>query len=234
MKISLRTDFKSDFLPEGCWWPDYDHKPEKCFETVMKHLHDSDFALSKVECGDYCVQAGGHAGFWPMQLAKSFMKVYTFEPDKELFECLTRNVAHCDNIVATNAAVGAYQGQLRYDRRASAGSGQTSMLNSSDTSEGSYVVPVMTIDSLHLPSCGAIFLDVEGFEREVLAGATSTIEAHRPVIQVERGENTPAVEKFLSQFGYEVVKKVGKDLVLLNKNGAASVPMCGPETRSGS
>jgi len=46
-------------------------------------------------------------------------------------------------------------------------------------------VPVMTVDSLRLPACQMLKIDVEGMEGEVIAGADETIRRCRPVIYVE-------------------------------------------------
>jgi FkbM family methyltransferase len=43
-------------------------------------------------------------------------------------------------------------------------------------------VPVLTIDSLHLPKCDFLKIDVEGMEQDVLEGAVQSIALHSPVL----------------------------------------------------
>jgi hypothetical protein len=49
------------------------------------------------------------------------------------------------------------------------------------------IIPMLTIDSLNLPDCSFIQLDVEYYELNVLRGALETIEKYKPVISCELG-----------------------------------------------
>ncbi len=46
-------------------------------------------------------------------------------------------------------------------------------------------IPSVTIDSLKLPYCGLIKLDIEGAEMDALLGALDTIRRCKPVIVIE-------------------------------------------------
>jgi len=46
-------------------------------------------------------------------------------------------------------------------------------------------VPLLTVDSLNLPACHLIKIDVEGMESDVIAGAEETIRRFRPVLYLE-------------------------------------------------
>lgn len=52
-------------------------------------------------------------------------------------------------------------------------------------------VPQVTLDSYNFPDVDIIKIDVEGYELEVLKGATKTIDTHRPIVQVECVETQP-------------------------------------------
>lgn len=52
-------------------------------------------------------------------------------------------------------------------------------------------VPLVTLDSYNFSNVDIIKIDVEGFELEVLKGATQTIETNRPIVQVECVETQP-------------------------------------------
>jgi hypothetical protein len=53
------------------------------------------------------------------------------------------------------------------------------------SAENGELATVVTIDSLNLPSCQFIKIDVEGMERDVIEGAMSTIQKFRPRLYVE-------------------------------------------------
>src|SRR5262249_3119986 len=65
-------------------------------------------------------------------------------------------------------------------------------------------VPVITIDSLNLPRCDFLKIDVEGMELAVLRGARQTIEKCRPILYLDnrRRENSPAIIELLQSLGY--------------------------------
>lgn len=203
--VDLRSiTFRKDF---GLWWPDYDHKPEKCFGKVMRDVGDMGVAIKCCRQKRLCVQAGGHAGVWPLRLAQYFEMVYTFEAEPALYECLTKNIKGNAHIVHSPAALGAFVGEVKLCPKASAGSwcvGET----------GTVAVPQTTIDLLKLPYCDAIFLDVEGYEVEALQGAALTISRHRPVIMVEELPRSKVqIEAHLDSLGYKFHKQVHSDYV---------------------
>jgi FkbM family methyltransferase len=62
-------------------------------------------------------------------------------------------------------------------------------------------VEVLPLDTLGLaPSF--LKIDVEGFELEVLEGLRSTIDAHHPIVFIERSERFEEIGELLSSFGY--------------------------------
>jgi hypothetical protein len=67
-------------------------------------------------------------------------------------------------------------------------------------------VEVMTLDSLQLPSCRLIKIDVEGMELNVLQGAVELIDKYKPCLYVEndRAQNAPALTKFIDSLGYQM------------------------------
>ena len=64
----------------------------------------------------------------------------------------------------------------------------------------------MTVDSLDLPVCHLIKIDVEGMEREVLQGAEQTIRRFRPVLYMEndRPEHSAALIRQVLDLGYRL------------------------------
>src|SRR5690606_27165262 len=114
--------FREDF---GCWWPDYDIKPEACHKRVVSRVTDVDIAARMCRQRRVCIQAGGHAGLWPIRLAGMFDRVLTFEPEPALFACLQKNVARskvAHKIEARAQALGDHGGTVKLRPHCSAGS----------------------------------------------------------------------------------------------------------------
>jgi len=132
--------------------------------------------LQHVSGRSVCVQAGGNCGLFPSKLACFFDAVYTAEPDHENFACLAINCP-APNVYAFRAAFGAKPGTIGLHFTESNAGGHYI--------EGKGTIPVITIDSLNLPDCDLIALDVEGAELIALQGAEQTVKRHRPVIITE-------------------------------------------------
>lgn len=189
--ITYREDF-------GVYWPDYDHKPEKCYKKVQGQIWAMDIAINL--CGKHrelCIQAGGHAGLWPKRLAKSFRRVLTFEPEPALFACMVRNLVGIPNVEMHEQALGREAGTAMLLPHVSAGGWRVSP-------EGTLPVPQVTIDSLNVPACDAIFLDVEGYEVEALSGGLETITKFRPALHVEvLARSRDGIQEFMTTNGYK-------------------------------
>lgn len=185
---------------------------------MAKDIRVIDVALKHVIGRDCVIQAGARVGLWPKTLAKHFRKVIAFEPETRNYDCAKANLADCDNVELHKAALG--------------GSHYDAWVAFSDKKSGSHWVQgekpeagehcdVRSIDFLNaLPD--AIFLDIEGMELAALTGGRQTIEACRPVIVVEQndsrlryGVEKKQISDVLKAFGYRVVDRVGKDLILV-------------------
>lgn len=194
--------FRDDF---GCWWPDYDHKPDINYARISKYVADVRTTVGLCKQRDQVVQAGGHAGIWPLELAKTFKTVHTFEPEPALFECLKRNTDGT-GIKVWDKALGEFVGEVKLRPHCSAGSWRVS------DEQGKVPVKQITVDSLGLTKCNALILDIEGYEPQALRGAAQTIARCRPVIHVEMLPRArEAIAAVLSEFGYKLYKKIHSD-----------------------
>ena len=72
------------------------------------------------------------------------------------------------------------------------------------TDKGGELVDVVSIDSLQLPACQLLKIDVEGQEQSVIAGATETIARFKPVLYVEndRRRQSPALIRKIRDLDY--------------------------------
>lgn len=195
--------FRKDF---GCWWPDYDHKPEVAFALLKRDVSDMQEAVGLCKHRNQVIQAGGNIGLWPLALAKTFHSVHTFEPEPILFECLSRNIEGAA-IKAWPMALGDFVGEVKLRRSVSAGTGRIDP-------EGTVPVKQTTIDTLGLTKVSAIFLDIEGYEAAALRGAKQTIARCRPIIHVEMlPRSAQEIHGVLKDYDYIRVRRVHKDEV---------------------
>ena len=90
---------------------------------------------------------------------------------------------------------------------------------------GDGYLPLIAIDSLNLPGCDLLQLDVEGFELKALKGAINTITKYKPVICVELCEkwlnryddSSTEVLDFIQNLGYILVATEGVDHIFICK-----------------
>lgn len=136
------------------------------------------------------IQAGGNCGLIVDTFVELFDTIYTFEPEPLNFYCLTQNVSS-PKVIKMQACLGEKNQPLSIQP-----------LKAHIVDVGGYhidekpgVVPMFTIDSLNLPNCDLIQLDIEGYEFKALSGAIETIKAFKPVICVE------VVDEYLSRYG---------------------------------
>ncbi len=162
--------------------------------------------LRSVKTWDVCIQAGSCLGMYPRLLSERFGEVYSFEPDP-----LNRYVAQLNNQVSNvhlfPAALGCESGRfIGVCRNAMDNVGMHRV-------GGDGTTPIMTIDSLGLPSCGLIALDLEGFELWALRGAEKTVERCRPVITAEMPSQE--VHNLLTGWGYREESQSVSDTVFI-------------------
>lgn len=191
--------------------------------NYLRRCRDNDMGLALCRNRRVAIQAGGHIGTVPADLALQFETVFTFEPDPANFLALVQNM---HRHVITGQVFTA-QGVLG-DKR-----GPVDMLTSPKSTgqhrvrAGVGMTPTYRIDDLLLSRVDAILLDVEGYEIPAVRGAEQTIRRCRPVIIAE--ENKRALDhgfkigqlaQVLQGFGYRQRGKVADDLVFTHEKAA--------------
>lgn len=199
---------------EGLWCPDIMHGPH----AYLRRSRSLDDQIVMCPQHRTCVQAGGHIGIYPAKLAKFFNLVYTFEPEPENFKCLELNTREFPNVVRRNGFLGS--DHLNRDLRKhskSSGGHQTGATSATG-------LPTATIDEYKFSDLDAMFLDVEGYEMEILKGARATIKRCRPLLVLEEnrqgrnyGNSIGDLGTMMRPLGYEVVAREGEDIVLAHK-----------------
>jgi len=194
---------------DGIWWPDSD---KECHPVVPRHVRDMNKALPLCRSRKCVVQAGGNVGVWAGHLANEFETVWTFEPEKENYACLERNLQGVDNIHHINAALGHKAGVAGMHRVPNNAGAHWLIKGEED-------IPVITIDNLKLPACDLMILDTEGNEPDILVGARETLGAHKPVLMIEDkglSERFGAPQGWTDAIeGYQVVDRVHRDVILV-------------------
>ena len=186
---------KADGGPDGGAWQgpkedwEWDHK-----KNILEHCKN--FGV--------VVQAGGCLGMYPRLLADIFETVYTFEPDPINFYVLGLNTPY-DNIIKTQAALGAEDGFCSSIRRCPTNAGMHQI------EENAGIIPMIAIDSLSFPKIDLLFLDMEGYEIKALAGAYETIFEHKPTLIIEKPNQD--VLDFIEPIGYKLAVQSRYDCV---------------------
>ena len=207
--ITLPNPF--DWYPaDSLQWPASDKK----LKLVNDWVADVDAILGHVQRSSVAVQAGGACGIWPSRLALEFGHVYTVEPCAENYDCLVENCRPFQNITHARAAFGKWfsRASLARDNFEDGNAGAWYLSRGSD-------FEVITIDSLELPACDLIMLDVEGHELDALIGAQYTLTTFRPVVVVEAKQlphmriPATAAGDYLLQLGYRRAGKYHHDEV---------------------
>jgi len=113
-------------------------------------------------------------------------RVVAYEPQRVVHQMLCANVMTNGllNVQARHAAAGSKPDTLLVPPVNYNVEGNYGCLSLGQWTAGESV-PVETIDSLNLPQCHFIKMDVEGMEVEALRGAVQTLKTKRPILYVE-------------------------------------------------
>lgn len=184
----------------------------ECLGALEREASDIDEVLTYCKSFHVAVQAGGNIGVWPLRLASKFDTVYTFEPDSQNFACLAWNTRGFENVVRLQAALGETQKLVGMNR--------TPENIGSHTVNGAGILPMMSVDSIGLPNCDLLYLDIEGFEPQALLGARNTLARFHPVISIEdKGLCDPQRReealRMLQAMGYRKVADLHRDKVFV-------------------
>ena len=161
--------------------------------------------------GDCVVEVGANIGTHTLFFARHVGPrgaVVALEPQRIVFQTLCANLAlnSVTNVQCRQQAAGATPGEIcvpipDYSRENNFGG---LSLDGPPPRVPGELTPQVTIDSLNLPRCNLLKVDVEGMERQVLEGATRTIAAFSPILYVENDRREKAAElvRFIDELGY--------------------------------
>ncbi len=180
------------------------------------------FIASCLNRGDCFIDIGANIGLMSIfasQCVGNSGKILAFEAHPETHQLLQENIAlnHIENIDTFNFALGNETGKATIYDNWNVNRGGASLVIHSENSTG-FVVDVKTLDEViqndFQPKM--IKIDVEGFEFQVLKGATNTIKNCKPILIIEfsvsRENQYDPFEMidFIESFGfYEIFKLSG-------------------------
>ena len=154
------------------------------------------------------IDVGAWCGTWAKAIEPFAKKVIAFEPDKTHFECLQRNCTV--NCTPRMEAVGA---QLQEVSLTEDNFTQAKRVDEKGN------IRMITLDHMEYEHVDMIKIDVEGYEMEVLKGATKTLESVK-YLMIELNNNTKKygsnnieVEKYIVSLGFKVLMEHWPDKV---------------------
>jgi FkbM family methyltransferase len=179
-----------------------------------------DVALGFVKNFTTAIDGGANYGIMSYNLNSKFSKIYAFEVDSPVRECLKKNVEkfQLDNVVVCDCGLS--------DKE------ELVALNYLKNTFGTYINKEVsgtnickTLDSFELTEVGFIKLDCEGYEPYILRGAEQTIKKYKPVILMEEknyskqyyGEEGNLAVELLLGWGYTMEVSWPKDCVMVYK-----------------
>ena len=174
----------------------------KCLNKFIKYCESQTKKMKTV------IDVGAWCGTWAKAIEPFAKKVIAFEPDKTHFECLQRNCII--NCTPRMEAVGA---QLQEISLTEDNFTQAKRVNERGN------IRMITLDHMAYEDVDMIKIDVEGYEMEVLKGATKTLESVQ-YLMIELNNNTKkygsnniVVEKFIGDLGFKVLMEHWPDKV---------------------
>jgi FkbM family methyltransferase len=143
---------------------------------------------------------GANVGIYSYALHRLGFRVHAFEPQPACAQVLAAWAKGKSELTVHNAAAGSTTGYLTLHVPILSGRPvptRASFLPSSAETL-SMQVPVLTLDSFNLQPVSFIKIDVEGYECDVLRGASSLLDAFHPILLIEIDRSMYALEKFVT------------------------------------
>ena len=192
-----------------------------------------EFIISNCGDGDI-VHAGTYFGDFLPALSKacaSGSKVWAFEPNSENYRCasITLKINDINNVVLINAGLGIKKECLLIkitDEGGRALGGASQVINHKQNKElGTEKVQIVTLDNaIGIDrNISIIQLDVEGHEKEALAGALGIINRCLPIIIIEVWPNSTLLDsnwfsEHILSLGYCKIKSIHENSVFYVDN----------------
>lgn len=211
LMIVNRFDCNHEQVGHGQWLLDHGNtstiEASNCFNSI-KEISDP-----------VIFDIGANIGTFTTWMAKAFPmgKVYSFEPQRAVFQILSGNVAinNLYNVYTYNIALGKENSKIEfyepnYFEKSDFGTFSLVEKNLIET-KNKIIVSINTLDWFmeyyDILKIDLLKIDAEGMDLHVLSGATNTIKKYSPVIFIEHCDNKKSIideiKKFLDKFDYK-------------------------------
>ena len=147
--------------------------------------HVAEACEKHVRPGTVVIEVGAHIGTHTVPISRlvgPWGRVYAFEPQRKIYRELYHNLAlnGVTNAVPLRFAIGAGEARvIEMNPPPPGNEGGTGVGAGGDRAE------LRSLDSFGFERVSVLKIDVEGYENEVLIGASDTIRRNRPVILIE-------------------------------------------------
>jgi len=192
------------------WQIDRLNHMKPCQQEQVSTVRQEQWSMAQQYIQHYGValDCGAHIGECTQQYAERFEQVIAVEPNPTFHECWHLNCDHLSNVRLHTEALGHREGRMQRDNPLA------QVLTVHDEGE----ITMHTLDSMKLKELDFIKIDVDGSEARLLQGATQTIRALQPVIQIEIKRNRrPEVRRSaleqLRELGYRPQARVRSDWI---------------------
>jgi len=201
------SKFESNDYKEDWYDKDFFYSPDGTKEFPNHHCKQTWLAsLPFITNYRNAIDIGCRDGEYTRYLHKNFKHVYAFDyRHRKLF---SKNV-NLENVTHFKCGLG-------YDNRTIKVSGGGSMTSQKIPIEKWYEEKIFTLDSFNLQDVDYIKIDTDGFELEILIGATSTINKYEPLLVIEEETERTETLEFCSNLGYIIAgwDKLHRNVIL--------------------
>jgi len=202
---------------QGWWLPDNEAHIIQYFDNIKANAYQPLHQQTAVKhCHEFrtAIDIGAHVGLWARGLTEKFDKVVCFEPCDEFADILLKNAPKVHAL--HRCALGWREGQV-------------AMAIESDNTGSTHVdrgkvglIPMFPLDHFNLTDVDLIKIDVEGYELDVIKGATETLKNNDPIIIIEQKEKYvipeegrhAAVRFLMKELQYRIVGRVVDDWIM--------------------
>jgi len=204
MKVEKINDFwvPSNDIHIEDWRSGKPFTQNKCLNKFLDYCESQNIKMKTV------IDVGAWCGTWSKAMESYAKKIIAYEPDKLHFHCLERNCT--TNCVPRMEAVGSRIGEVSLTE-----DNFTQAKRIKDTG----TIRLVTLDSTEYNDVDMIKIDVEGYEMEVLKGASKMLETVRYLMielnnnSKKYGSNNMEIEKYIQSLGFRVLMEHWPDKV---------------------
>lgn len=155
----------------------YDLNYMSIFSNREEFQYFEDF-LTYSDSEEVFVDVGGYDGYTSKEFARhcpNYKAIHIFEPEEKNFIVAQKNLAHLANVTFHKKGLSDRKATLYFKP-----DGSSSKISES----GSVVIEVEPLDDIITDKVTFIKMDIEGTEREAIAGARETIKKYHPKLAI--------------------------------------------------